>query len=64
MRSVPVEIVESIAPVVVCTVRESRGGADDDPPVVLAVDEDDDTPDEAEALRRVQEMLGATPVEE
>jgi DNA polymerase-3 subunit gamma/tau len=52
-----------IAPVVVCTVRESRG-ADDGPSVVLAVEEDDDAPDDAEALRRVQEMLGATPVEE
>ncbi len=26
--------------------------------------DDDDAPDEAEALRRVQEMLGATPVGE
>ncbi|MGZ8566932.1 MAG: hypothetical protein ACXWXS_07765, partial [Actinomycetota bacterium] len=30
----------------------------------LGLVDDDDAPDEAEALRRVQEMLGATPVGE
>ncbi|HEY7478759.1 MAG TPA: DNA polymerase III subunit gamma/tau [Actinomycetota bacterium] len=47
-----------IAPQIACVVRESReaGG-----PVIEIVDEDE-APDEAEALRRVQEMLGATPV--
>ncbi|MGZ4148725.1 MAG: hypothetical protein ACXVQJ_01665 [Actinomycetota bacterium] len=50
-----------IRPAIVCVVRESRepeGGA----PAVEVVDEED-APDEAEALRRVQEMLGATPVD-
>jgi len=51
-----------IAPVVVCTVRESRE-PDDGQPTIIVVDEEE-APDEAEALRRVQEMLGATPVEE
>ena len=52
-----------IAPEVVCTVRESRE-PDDGPPAPVFVDEDEDAPDEVEALRRVQEALGATPVEE
>ena len=52
-----------IAPEVVCTVRESRE-PDDGPPAPVIVDEDEDAPDEVEALRRVQEALGATPVEE
>jgi hypothetical protein len=49
-----------ISPRVSCVVRGSREpGAS---PTVEVVEEDD-APDEAEALRRVQEMLGATPVE-
>ena len=50
-----------IDPSITCVVREMReppGG----PPVVELVDEEE-VPDEAEALRRVQEMLGAQPVE-
>ena len=50
-----------ISPQIVCVVRESRDPGGE--PVVELVD-DDDAPDEAEALRRVQEMLGATPVGE
>jgi DNA polymerase-3 subunit gamma/tau len=48
-----------ISPRVSCVVRGSRepGAAPTE-----AVEEDD-APDEAEALRRVQEMLGATPIE-
>ena len=49
-----------IRPNVVCIVRESRDPAG--VPDVQIVDEED-TPDDAEALRRVQEMLGAKPVE-
>jgi DNA polymerase-3 subunit gamma/tau len=51
-----------IAPQVVCTVRESRE-ADDGPPAPVVVEEAE-VPDDAEALRRVTEMLGATPVED
>jgi len=49
-----------ITPRITCVVRESRepGGA----PSVEIVEEED-TPDDDEALRRVQEMLGATPLE-
>ncbi|TMK35423.1 MAG: DNA polymerase III subunit gamma/tau [Actinobacteria bacterium] len=49
-----------ITPRITCVVRESRepGGA----PSVEIVDEED-TPSEDEALRRVQEMLGATPLD-
>jgi hypothetical protein len=49
-----------IAPRISCVVRESRepGGA----PSVEIVEEED-TPSDDEALRRVQEMLGATPLE-
>ena len=50
-----------VSPRVVCVVRESRTPAE---PASVAVVDEDDTPDDAEALRRVQEMLGATPVEE
>jgi DNA polymerase-3 subunit gamma/tau len=50
-----------ISPKIVCVVRESRDPGGE--PVIELVD-DDDAPDEAEALRRVQEMLGATPVGE
>jgi len=49
-----------IAPHIVCVVRESRDPADSASVVDLA---DDDAPDESEALRRVQEMLGATPAD-
>ena len=47
-------------PRVVCVVRESRepGGA-----ASVAVVDEEEPPDEAEALRRVQEMLGATPID-
>jgi DNA polymerase III subunit gamma/tau len=50
-----------ITPAITCVVREARepsGG----PPAIEIIDEDD-VPDEAEALRRVQEMLGARPIE-
>ncbi len=50
-----------IRPRITCVVRESRdpvGG-----PAAVEVVEEEDAPDEAEALRRVQEMLGATPLE-
>jgi DNA polymerase-3 subunit gamma/tau len=50
-----------ITPAITCVVREARepsGG----PSAVEVIDEDD-VPDEAEALRRVQEMLGARPIE-
>jgi hypothetical protein len=50
-----------ISPAITCVVRETRepsGG----PALVELVDEEE-VPDEAEALRRVQEMLGAQPVE-
>ncbi len=50
-----------VSPQIVCVVRESREPASEH--VVELVD-DDEAPDEAEALRRVQEMLGATPVGE
>ena len=49
-----------IAPAIVCVVRESRDPVET--PVVEVVEEDE-APDEAEALRRVQEMLGATPAD-
>ena len=49
-----------ISPRISCVVRGSREpGATSTVEVV----EEDDAPDEAEALRRVQEMLGATPIE-
>jgi hypothetical protein len=49
-----------ISPKISCVVRGSReAGA---PPTAEVVEEDE-APDEAEALRRVQEMLGATPIE-
>ncbi len=51
-----------IKPRVMCVVREFREPAGE-PPTVEIVDEAD-VPDEAEALRRVQEMLGAQPVDE
>ena len=51
-----------IAPAIVCVVRESRGGRRR-PSHVEAVEEDDAPDDDAEALRRVQEMLGAQPLD-
>ena len=49
-----------IAPRITCVVRESRepGGS-----ATAEVVEEEETPSDDEALRRVQEMLGATPVE-
>jgi DNA polymerase-3 subunit gamma/tau len=50
-----------IAPKVTCVVRESRdpaGGA-----AVIEVVDDEEAPDEAEALRRLQEVLGAQPID-
>ncbi|MFI5392938.1 MAG: hypothetical protein ACHQY1_04335, partial [Myxococcota bacterium] len=51
-----------IKPRVLCVVREFREPAGE-PPIVEIVDEAD-VPDDAEALRRVQEMLGAQPLDE
>ena len=48
-----------IRPVITCVTREQKSG--DESTVVLV--EEDDVPDEAEALRRVQEVLGAKPIE-
>ena len=50
-----------ITPLIVCVVRESRGG--DEAVHVEPVEEDEAPNDDAEALRRVQEMLGAQPVD-
>jgi DNA polymerase-3 subunit gamma/tau len=50
-----------ITPVIECVVRESRAG--DTPAAMESVEEDDAPADDAEALRRVQEMLGAQPVD-
>jgi DNA polymerase III subunit gamma/tau len=50
-----------IAPAITCVVREARepaGGV-----AAVEVVDEEDVPDEAEALRRVQEMLGATPAD-
>jgi hypothetical protein len=49
-----------ISPTISCVVRESRSG--DDVAHVDPVEEDDAPGDDAEALRRVQEMLGAEPL--
>ncbi len=49
-----------ISPEISCVVRESRSA--DDGTHVEPVEEDDAAGDDAEALRRVQEMLGAQPV--
>ncbi len=49
-----------ISPAITCVVRESRGGEAEH---IEAVEEDDAPGDDAEALRRVQEMLGAEPVD-
>jgi hypothetical protein len=50
-----------VAPAIECVVRESRAG--DLPAAIESVEEDDAPGDDAEALRRVQEMLGAQPVD-
>jgi len=50
-----------ITPVIVCVVRESRGG--EAAVHVEPVEEDDAPTDDAEALARVQEMLGAQPLD-
>jgi DNA polymerase-3 subunit gamma/tau len=50
-----------ITPVIVCVVRESRGG--EAATHVEPVEEDDVPTDDAEALARVQEMLGAQPLD-
>jgi DNA polymerase-3 subunit gamma/tau len=49
-----------IRPVISCVARELRSG---DEPASIVLVEEDEVPDEAEALRRVQEVLGATPIE-
>ena len=49
-----------ISPAITCVVRESRSS--DQAVHVEAVEEDDAPGDDAEALRRVQEMLGAEPL--
>jgi hypothetical protein len=50
-----------IRPNITCVVRELRepGGG----PATLELVEEEEVPDQAEALRRVQEMLGAQPAE-
>ena len=50
-----------VSPRVVCVVRESRAPSE---PASISVVDEEDPPDDAEALRRVQEMLGATPMDE
>jgi hypothetical protein len=50
-----------VTPAIECVVRESRAG--DTPAAMESVEEDDAPGDDAEALRRVQEMLGAQPVD-
>ncbi len=50
-----------ISPAITCVVREARESWRG-PALVELVDEEE-VPDDAEALRRVQEMLGAQPVE-
>jgi len=50
-----------ISPTITCVVREARdpiGGV-----AAVEVVDEEEVPDEAEALRRVQEMLGATPAD-
>ena len=50
-----------VSPAITCVVREARepaGGV-----AAVEVVDEEDVPDEAEALRRVQEMLGATPAD-
>jgi DNA polymerase-3 subunit gamma/tau len=49
-----------IDPTIVCVVRETRDAGG--PPVIELLEEEE-VPDDAEAMRRVKEMLGAQPVE-
>lgn len=51
-----------IKPRVVCVVRELRDPPGE--PATVEIVDEEDVPDEAEALRRVQEMLGAQPVQD
>jgi DNA polymerase-3 subunit gamma/tau len=56
-----IEDIFGIRPAITCVVRESRdplGGV-----ATVEIVEEDEVPDEAEALRRVQEMFGAQPVD-
>jgi DNA polymerase III subunit gamma/tau len=56
-----IEDLFGIRPTITCVVRESRdplGGV-----ATVEIVDEDEVPDEAEALRRVQEMLGAQPVD-
>jgi DNA polymerase III subunit gamma/tau len=48
-----------IDPTIVCVVRESVESA----PAVIDLVEEEDVPDDAEAMRRVKEMLGAPPAD-
>jgi DNA polymerase-3 subunit gamma/tau len=50
-----------IDPVITCVVRESREPAGG--PAVVEIVDEEEVPDDQEALRRVQEMLGAQPVD-
>lgn len=50
-----------ISPQIVCVVREST--APSEGPAVVELVEEEEIPDEAEALRRLQETLGAQPIE-
>ena len=50
-----------VTPTITCVVRESRDPAGG--PASVEVVEEDEVPDDAEALRRVQEMFGAQPIE-
>jgi DNA polymerase-3 subunit gamma/tau len=50
-----------IEPEVTCVVRESREPAGE--PATVVIVEEEPEPDDAEALKRLQEMLGAEPIE-
>jgi DNA polymerase-3 subunit gamma/tau len=51
-----------ISPQIVCVVRESRAGADE--PAATAYVEEAEEPSEEEALKRLKDVLGATPARE
>jgi hypothetical protein len=51
-----------ISPQIVCVVRESRAGADE--PAATAYVEEAEEPSEEEALKRLKDVLGATPAGE
>jgi DNA polymerase-3 subunit gamma/tau len=55
-----IQDVFGVSPEIECVVRESRDPSGGTASVELV--EEDEVPDEAEALRRVQEMLGAQPI--